>query len=744
MTALKLQAFGGMMPSWDARLLPDGQSDYALNCYLFGGTLIGWRQPKLLHTLSSAAKYVYRVVNKDTNDTAITATDGKWLEFPDPDTTVMRSPVVQDKYDRHYVASPSSKPRYNTYDRIMAGEPWWLLGVPASGCAPGVTVDGGGDSAQLGNPAGGGGTDWRSGNSIFLVPINPEAAMLQTSVSFMPASTDPDLHYQAVIYSDLNGAPYQLLGTGAEMTGVTAGTQAASVFVNSVSVDGHVPYWIGISTDASMDVTTGGASGGVFVNNTYENGPPTSMSPAAAGASWQMWADMVGASVFTARAYVYTWVTEYGEEGPPSEPSVVNGWSNATWTIELFTPPASDMGVDRNITHTRIYRTITNLSGLATYFFVAEIPVAQGEYVDTIDDATVALNSQLVSLYWFPPPEDLQCLVPFPNGITVGFRKNEVWFSEAYRPHAWPPGYVITTEFPIVGIGVCGQAIVVCTKSSPYVVNGINPSAMALTKVNLAEPCAHRGSIVSLDTNVLYVSQNGLIQVSQSGAGSNITESWVSRERWRELTPVTVVRSVKLATSYFAFGAFSGSAIRDGYTVELTQQDQTSFTIWPQPGGHRIGFGLLSSPNDFDIDNVLLDPWTGVCLLVQNGAVYYYDFADPSPTIVPYKWRSKVHQMQSRKNFQAMRVFFSVPATTPPQAARNVNEPQPTLAANQYGIIRAYTDGKLFTTRELRTNGELLRLYSGSVAEQWQLEIEGRVNVSNLQIATSVKELGLI
>ena len=39
--------------------------------------------------------------------------------------------------------------------------------------------------------------------------------------------------------------------------------------------------------------------------------------------NWQMWADMVGQSVFQARAYVYTWVTAYDEEGPPSPPSVV-------------------------------------------------------------------------------------------------------------------------------------------------------------------------------------------------------------------------------------------------------------------------------------------------------------------------------------------------------------------------------------------------------------------------------------
>jgi hypothetical protein len=440
-------------------------------------------------------------------------------------------------------------------------------------------------------------------------------------------------------------------------------------------------------------------------------------------------------------------VTEYGEEGPPSEPAVVNGWSNATWTVSLYTPTPEDMGVDRNITRTRIYRTVSDQYGRGSYFLVAEIPVAQATYTDVVEDDVVTLNSQLVSLYWYAPPTDLKAIVPFPNGNAIGFRANEVWFAEPYRPHAWPPNYVLTTEFPIVGIGVCGQSIVVCTQGSPYLVTGTHPSSMALTKINLPEPCLHRGSIVSTDTTVLYASQNGMIQISQSGAGGNVTEGWISRERWQELVPQKQLRAVKHATSYFAFGCKfedDTSVARIGFTVELSNEDQTSFTIWPQPGGHRLGFSQMSSPNDFDIENVQLDAWTGVGLLIQNGWVYYYDFTDTAPTITPYKWRSKTFQQTARKNFQAMRVWFNVPPNTPPQVERDVSHPQLVLGANQYGVIRVYVDDQLWTTRELRSSGELLRIFDGIKGEQWAFEIESRVNVSNLQVATSVKELALV
>jgi hypothetical protein len=752
MTALKLDKFGGMLPAWDSRLLPEGQADYALNTYLFSGSLIGWRQPKLLYRLKDmTAKYVFRIPNKDTNNTLITAADSFWMEFSDADTTVMRTPVVNDSFQRYYFASPSVKPSYNTYDRIIADEHAWTLGVPASGCTPGVTVVGGGDTMQLGHvgvAAGQGAGDYRYANQVFLLPIVPDGAMLMQSVSFVPTATEAAVKFQAVVFSDLNGEPFELLGVGEEMTGVTANTLAFSLFTNGVSVISDSTYWIGIAIDATIYVTIAEATNtGKFFTNTYSNVAPETAPATTAGPTWQMWADLIGSSVFEARAYLYTWVTEYGEEGPPSEPTLVNGWSNATWTITMWTPEPENMGVVRNIKKTRIYRSISSQSGQGTYFLVAEIPVEQPTYVDTSPDNEVAFNAQMQSLYWYGPPEDLQGMVPFPNGITVGWRENEVWFSEVYRPHAWPPNYVLTTEFPIVGIGVCGQSIVVCTQGSPYLIAGVNPGSMALLKINLPEPCLHRGSIVATDTTVLYVSQNGLIQISSSGAGQNVTEGWISRERWQELTPQRHIRAIKHATSYFAFGSVAeddASVSRRGFTVELSNQDQMSFTIWPQAGGHRLGFTVLSSPNDFDVDNVLLDQWTGVGLLVQDAGVYYYDFTDQNPVIVPYLWRSKTYQQLSAKNFEAIKIWFTVPESTPPQVDRNTNDPQAALSPNQYGIVRVYADGDLWTTRELRKSGELLRIYSGIKVEQWQFEVESRVNISNFQIATSVKELGLV
>jgi hypothetical protein len=186
-----------------------------------------------------------------TNNTAITADDSHWLEFLDPDTTVMHSPVVQDQFDRFYWASPSTVPRYNTYDRIIANEHDWILGVPASGCPVGVQVSGGGDTMQIGNVTvreeDAGQVDYRTGNAIFLTPVVLSGSMLTQSVSFISGTTDSSLTYEAVVYSDLNGTPHPQFvttggpraasfvgptGVGAMATGMASRTPSAKLNLN--------------------------------------------------------------------------------------------------------------------------------------------------------------------------------------------------------------------------------------------------------------------------------------------------------------------------------------------------------------------------------------------------------------------------------------------------------------------------------------------------------------------------------
>lgn len=709
-----------------------------------------------------------------TFDSAITS-NSYWLEFEDHDTDVIRSPVVDDRFHRYYYASPSLPPQYNTYDRIVNNQSSWLLGINPPGCAPGVSVTGGGDTATLGLPNSTSVASYTvPANTVFLMPITPAGAMELDTISIMPASTNASVNWVGLVYEDNGGVPGLIVGQSEVSFGVTADTETSVSFVNPPGLNSGQAYWFGFMADAAIAVHVADDTfhTGVEFANTFTNGGPGVAPSVTTGRpDLQMWSTMTTAAVLEGRAYVYTWVTAYDEESAPSPPTLVNGWNNGVWTIQVEAPPTDDQGVFRNVTTIRVYRTVASLTGTATYYWVCDYLISgnsisditdavgvlpgsvivsgNAELQDTLGDDVVANNIQLPSSTWFPPPSGLQGFVSLPNGIIAAFKGNEIWFCEPYRPHAWPPGYVVTVAFPIVGMAPVMQAMVVCTSSNPYVVNGVHPSGMSLVKVELPEPCTSRGSIVSGDRAVYYTSPNGLIGVSQDGQGSNYTQTWITREKWQELTPQTNVHAILLVNSYFAFGIQVGndaSVAKRGFTIELAPADGQSFTIWPQPGGHRVGFNKLSSPLDTNILNVLTDPWTGAGLLVTNGGVYYYDFADTAPVIVPYLWRSKKYQQVNKKNFEAMKVYFSVPPGTPTLNATRKEDATNdaswnTLDADRYGYVRVYADDQLVTVREIRNSGELLRILSGFKAETWQWEFEGRVLISNMQAATTVKEL---
>jgi hypothetical protein len=709
-----------------------------------------------------------------------------WLEFLDPDTEVIKNQVVNDIYQRYYWASPSEPPQYNTLARIQAGKSPWLLGINPPGCAPTVTVTGGGGSATLGVTFSNGNTDTVGANTVYLIPITPVGQMQLTDVTFMPASTDQLVLFSAVVYMDATigntpTSPGELIenGAGEINQGIISGTLAGSSFLNPPTLLANQTYWIGISMNTSELIQEGdGTTGSVFFTNTFVNGPPLNAPSATYGQpNLYMYADLATSSPEEARAYVYTWISAYGEESAPSPYTLQNGWSNGTWTVGLWQPNPEDLGGNRNLAVLRLYRTVPGTSGSTVYFFVTDISLGSSDpdaiafvaqdtgclppassYTDTQTDAQIALNIQLPATNYFPPPPNLLGLLVMPNGMVASWTENEIWFCEPYYLHAWPPGYTITTDFPILGLGLTSGAVVACTAANAYVANGTIPGQMSMIKCAPPEPCLSHRSIVGTDIGVFYASTNGLIQVTNSGVSSNVTELWITREKWAALTPQKNICAIPLVGCYFAFGTVNGadtSVAQQGYNIELNT-DSSSFTIWPQPGGHRVGFNNMTAPNNQNIINMEIDPWTGFGMLIQNGQVLYYDFQDPSPTIMPYDYMSKVYQQPSKRSYAAMRVFFMVGPNMPPvnDCPNEAPADDPSwnaLQSNQRAIVKVYADRadededgdmQLVTCREITRSGGILRIESGFKAENWQFEFLGVVNISNVQIATSVKELG--
>lgn len=451
-----------------------------------------------------------------------------------------------------------------------------------------------------------------------------------------------------------------------------------------------------------------------------------------------------GVGTTVSRAYVYTWVSAYGEEGPPSPALVKSGKVDDTWALTVTAPISTDLGgsgANRNISKVRIYRTVTDSAGVATYYLVVELAVASTTYNDTVADATVTNNTILPSTNWSAPPTDLKGWVLMPNGSIAGFRANEVWFSEPYRPHAWPPSYVQTVEYDVVGLGITAQTLIVCTKGYPVAMFGTTPASMAVSKLAALEPCNSRQSIISSPEGVYYASPNGIV-LAAGGVAESVTAKIITKDKWNEFTNYSSILAARFGTEYYALGAPAGSAFYSGAF------ENNSFLLKDYAGALS---GVLINWDREDLvtlapisatASVQTDPWSGETLIVHDGAVYWLDVAYAVTGFDPYLWRSKKFQMDKPQNLGAMKVFFSVPAGTPAlNPVENTNLVQ-TLNSDQYGLVRVYADGVLVCTHEIRQSGAMMRIPSGFKAEYWQFEFEARVEIKSFQVATTPKELG--
>lgn len=598
MVAVRISPFGGMVPAVDDGLLAPTNAAYTKNAWVYSGAVVGLPTRKLLYTLSDPESgRVYRVPNNYVD--AIHMSDSIWLEFPHPDTDVLRTQVVGDTYDRYYWASPLDSPRYMTYAQIQASHPAlagaYLLGIPAPGT----------------------------------------------------------------------------------ITGIVSG--GASATLKSV-------------------------------------------------------------------AYVQTFVSAYGEEGQPSAPKSYTAQKiDATYTITFAQPDPLDMGTDRNITKMRLYRTITATNGQTTYFLVTEVPVGTVSYADnaaTNTDAVIALNAQLESTNWSPPPSDLKGWVSMTNGIVAGFRSNELWFCEPFRMHAWPAIYTLAVEYPIIGLGVQNNALVVCTEGFAYTVNGASPASMSLQKIAGLMPCTSRGGIVSTSEGVYFPTPAGLALVTSGGVVVT-TKELIRKDKWNALASLNTMRASMLGAAYYGFGqSILGVFQDDAFQTDMVQQEDFAGSragVLIDPTSAMVAFNNLASEEP--IANVITDVWSNEIFLILDGEVQWLDISDTAQGRDPYIWRSKIFQVAKKDNLTVAKVFFTVPANTASLNPVEVFGLEQELQADQWGLFRVYANGELVMTRELRVSGEQFRLPSGFKADFWQFEVEARVQVDVIQAATSAKEL---
>ena len=177
-------------------------------------------------------------------------------------------------------------------------------------------------------------------------------------------------------------------------------------------------------------------------------------------------------------SYVYTFVSDIGEEGPPSAastPIVLTDTENVAVGLPTSAHPSSP---DQNYnlgtnSKKRIYRSNTGSTN-TQFQFVGEVAFSATTFTDDKDGDE--LGEVLPSDGWIPPPNGingdvnksatgaLQGLIPLSNGILAGFTGNRLCLTEPFLPHAWPVAYRITIEDTIVGIASSSQGVIVLTE----------------------------------------------------------------------------------------------------------------------------------------------------------------------------------------------------------------------------------------------------------------------------------------
>lgn len=232
------------------------------------------------------------------------------------------------------------------------------------------------------------------------------------------------------------------------------------------------------------------------------------------------------------RSYIYTYVTDWGEESAPSPPSpLITMDANDTFTVNI-TPPSFGAPYG-TVVKWRLYRSTSSNVG-ASFNYVTEVDID----TLTFDDGLLAeeLQEPCQTATWIEPPADLVGLVALPNGMLAGFRDgtNILCLCEPFHPYAWPEEYQHAVDFNIVALGVFGQTCVLLTEGSPIYGSGADSASFSTQKTESPQSCVSKRSAVSTEGGVLWASPDGICVADASGVKCLTLEHY-TKEDWQAL-----------------------------------------------------------------------------------------------------------------------------------------------------------------------------------------------------------------
>lgn len=435
-------------------------------------------------------------------------------------------------------------------------------------------------------------------------------------------------------------------------------------------------------TDNTLALTGGGTD---YPINSYRLGMP---APASAP-SVSCVDDMVtyDPSLLESRSYVYTYVTAWGEEGPPSPPSaVVDGYPARTWQLTAMdTAPSGNY----NIAYKRIYRVNTGSAG-SEFQYVGTVAVASTSYDDTVAGAD--LGEVLATATWIAPPDDMIGLISTANGIMFGFAGNVLYPSEVFVPYAYPEAYQLTTDFPIVALVAFGATVAVLTEGVPYLVTGVDPSALTMDKLEVEDAaCVSKRGVVDFGYMALYPTVAGLNKIG-TGIVQNATEALITYDEWQALNPSSI-------HAYYVQGRYIGfydtGAVQGGFIFDPKNPSLIFIDLYATAGFHN--------------------PKTGKLYLQIDDDIVEWDSDSSNP--LTYTWKSKLF-VTPEINFGVCQIFGSGGDVT----------------------FKLYANGVLRHLEEVAFN-EPFWLPSDFRGDRWEIQVEGVGHIESIVVADTLESI---
>lgn len=386
------------------------------------------------------------------------------------------------------------------------------------------------------------------------------------------------------------------------------------------------------------------------------------------------------------RSYVVTYVSAYGEEGPPSPPSLLVDVAPGQ-TVDVTGLGVAPSGAF-NIILKRIYRTNTGTSG-TEFQLVATIDVAAVDYSDAIE--SVSLGAVIPSVTWEPPPADLHHMITLPCGALAGLSGNELCFSEPYMPHAWPPEYRLSFDFKGTALGAFGNNIMVATEGVPYLVAGSHPEMMSPERLEMGHACVAGRGMVDMGYAVIYPTVDGLM-LAGMGDVRLLTKGLIDQRDWAALKPETI-HAYLWDDKYVAF--WTNDTGSGGFIFDPASGDLTYHVVEATAGYH--------------------DPLTGELYLCgPTGNIVSWN----SGGLLLALWKSK---------------RFMLPYPTNLSCGQVVADSYPLTA-------KFFADDALVHTQAV-AGSDPFRLPGGFRALSYEIAVETTAEVTLMALASSMQEL---